>query len=245
MTDERLPPPDAADGGAPQGSPSAEADEEQGPVDAGTEGAARETFERLEDSVAAGFERVLAVFENKLAYDGFKERQIDTLHAELQGYRDDLVAKAARPLVQGMLRLHDDVGRVLSSLRKKDPAELTAERFFRAIEGFREDLEIVLDHHGVEAYSEPGDAYVPQRQRTLETVATSDPERAGQVAHRLRPGFEHGGEILRKEQVAVYVAAAGTAAEPPPVEETGDLKSEGAVGEPRQEGHNTAGGTHG
>ncbi len=171
-------------------------------------------LERLETTVADGFAGVLQAFADKLAYDEAKERQITRLHDELQEHRRDLVAKTKRPVIQGLVRLHDDLGKVVAALHRKPAEELTAERFFRALDGFADDLELLLAQHGVEPFTLPGETFDPRRQTAIRTEAADDPEKAGVVAARLRPGFAEGESVLQKERVAVY-AAPRTAARPP------------------------------
>ncbi len=168
-------------------------------------------LERLEATVKTGFADVLRAFEDKLAYDEAKERQITRLHEELQGYKSDLIAKTKQPLIQGLVRLHDDLGRVVESLRKRPAEELTPDRFFRSLRGFEDDVELLLAQHGVEPYEMSGEAFEPQRQTALRTQPTEDPARAGTIAARLRPGFEQGDTVLQKERVAVYVASRAAA----------------------------------
>jgi molecular chaperone GrpE len=162
---------------------------------------------KLEELVDKRFEQVFKTFEEKLTYDRVKEDQISRLHDELQAYKADLVAKTARPLTSGIIRFHDDVGRIVEALRKRDVAELTPDRFFKVIQGFQQDIEIVLSDNGVEAYSEPGDTFDPHRQKALATVPSTDAALTGHIAARLRPGFEQSGTVLQKERVAVYVLA--------------------------------------
>jgi molecular chaperone GrpE (heat shock protein) len=161
----------------------------------------------LEAAIATGFEQVLKSFEQKLAFDQFKEDQISRLHNELQEYKGGLIAKTARPLINGIIRFHDDVGRIVEALQKCNIAELTPDRFFKVIQGFLQDIEIVLRDNGVEAYSEAGDTFDPHRQKALTTIPSTDSAIAGRIAARLRPGFEQGGIVLQKERVAVYVLA--------------------------------------
>jgi len=182
------------------------------PIDAGEESVPEAprlatALERLEATVQTGFAGVLRAFEDKLAYDEAKERQINRLHEELQEYKSDLIAKTKQPLIQGLVRLHDDLGRVVESLRKRPAEELTPERFFRSFAGFEDDVELLLAQHGVEPYEMSGEAFEPNRQTALRTEPTEDPTRAGTIAARLRPGFEQGDTILQKERVAVYVAS--------------------------------------
>ncbi len=164
----------------------------------------------IETAIETGIDRILESFEGKLAYDASKQLQIDRLHEELQQHRTDLAARAARPLVHGTIRLHDDIGKLLSALRGKPAGELSEEKFFTLLEGLQGDVEIVLRQNGVAAYREPGGPFDPRRQRMLRKVTTNDEELAGTVAESVRPGFEQGAEIIEKERVATYEF------EPPP-----------------------------
>ncbi len=172
-------------------------------------------LEPLQATLAEGFADLLRAFEDKLAYDRGKERQIDRLHAELQEHKRDLVAKIKRPLIQGIVRLHDDLGKVVAALGRRKAEELTPERFFRALDGFADDIELLLGQHGVETCHAPGEDFDPRRQTALRTETTNDPELAGTVAERLRPGFAEGETLLQKERVAVYAAVPSSSAPPP------------------------------
>jgi molecular chaperone GrpE (heat shock protein) len=165
---------------------------------------ADEPYNRVETAITAGVDRVLDAFERKLAYDASKQLQVDRLHAELQQHRADFANRVARPLVHAMIRLHDDIGKLLSALRGKHAEELSPERFFALMEGLQDDVEIVLGQNGVTAYREPDKIFDPRRQRALTRIATQDKGLAGKVAETIRPGFEQGSEILEKERIAIY-----------------------------------------
>lgn len=163
----------------------------------------------LQETVAAGFADLLQQLRDKLTYDRFKEEQIARLHEELQGYKSDLVAKPARQLVQGLIRMHDDLGKMAAALRQKPAEELTPERFFQQFADFQDDLELLLGQNGVERFQAPGDVFDPRRQTAIRMVPADDPAQVGRIAERLRPGFERGEALLQKERVAVYVASNG------------------------------------
>jgi molecular chaperone GrpE len=162
---------------------------------------------RLESSLVKSVQEILDAFQEKLAFDRFKEDQITRLHSELQDYKSDLIVKTSRPLINGIIRLHDDIGRIVDALEKRDPADLTPDRFFKLIDGFKQDLELLLNQNDVETYAEAGDIFEPHRQKALMTVPTTDTAVVGRIAARLRLGFEQGGAILQKERVAVYALA--------------------------------------
>lgn len=166
--------------------------------------------ERLEVTTAAGFADLRQEFQDRLALDRFKEEQITKLHDELQAYRNDLVNRTARQILQGVIRLHDSLGKVVTALRQKPTEELTPERFFQQLDGFRDDIELLLDQHEVKPFEVIGEELDPRRQTAVNRIPTEDTALVGRVAERLRPGFEQGETLLQKERVAVYAAANGT-----------------------------------
>lgn len=156
----------------------------------------------LEDKLDA----LTEAFATKLAIDDNKNQQIDVLHRELQEHKQDLLAKALRPLLSGLVRLHDNLGRVAENLRER-PEALVPGEAARLIEEFREDVEILLDENGVALFSEPVDRFEPRRQTARQTLETANPEQVGRIARRARPGFERDGLLLQKERVDVFVVA--------------------------------------
>jgi len=166
-------------------------------------------LERLETAMTGGFASLLDELRDRLVLDRFKEEQITKLHEELQAYRNDLVHRTARQILQGLVRLHDDLGKVVTSLRQKPAEELTPERFFQQMDGLRDDVELILGQHGVEPFQTCTEDFDPRRQTALRMVCTADAALVGRVAERLRPGFAQGEALLQKERVAVYAAAGG------------------------------------
>lgn len=167
-------------------------------------------LERLEAALTAGFTDLRQELRDRLALDRFKEEQITKLHDELQAYRNDLVQRSARQILQGVIRLHDSLGKVVTAMRQKPAEELTPERFFKQLDGFRDDIELLLDQHEVKPFEVSGEELDPRRQTAVSRVPTEDASLIGRIAERLRPGFEQGETLLQKERVAVYAAANGT-----------------------------------
>jgi len=194
----------AAAGSAPAVTAAAVAGPPLAPAGAGTSA----IFERLERLLADGQSEMLRELRDQLARDRFKEQQIERLHQELQAHKSDLLGRAVRPLLLGLIRIHDNLGKVQSSLLQVAPAELTAEKVAATFDGFREDLEILLADHGVVAFEAPGARFDPHCQTAARTVPIANPDRVGDIAARLRPGFAIGEAPIQKERVAVYVAAA-------------------------------------
>lgn len=196
-----------------------EADSSAEPAPVSTSAAAESThavpstsaFERLESTFATGIAEILAEFRDKLALDRFKEDQITKLHEELQAYKNDLISRSSRQILQGIIRLHDDLSKVAISLRQKPAEELTPERFFQQLDGFQDDVELLLGQHGVERFEADGAEFDPRRQTALRTIPSDNPEQVGRIAERLRPGFLQGETLIQKERVAVYATASSKA----------------------------------
>ena len=74
----------------------------------------------------------------------------------------------------------------------------------KLLAGVRDDVEVLLEHHGVVRFGVLGHRFDPRRQTAVEKVADPDPDRAGDVARRVRPGFEQGQDLIVKERVAVF-----------------------------------------
>ena len=159
--------------------------------------------------------RLLDAFNQKLAFDNFKEKQIDRLHEELQGYKSDLLLKAAQPLIAAMIKLHAEVGRLIIGISQEDPTKLTAERIIGFFDNFRDEIADLLAARGVKMFlAAVGDQFDVRRQSSVGTVETSNLELAGRVAETAQPGFEQGSTVLSKEKVKIYSAACSGADEP-------------------------------
>lgn len=163
-----------------------------------------DSLHRISTVIEEGIGRILDTFEEKLKYDTSKQLQVDRLYKELQEYRRDLVAQTISPFLRGIIRLHDDIGRLLSDLKENATEKLSSGHFFGHLEGLQEDVKRVLEQNGVIIYHEAHGTFDPRRQRILQIVPTDDESRNGRLAESIRPGFEYGTQILEKERVSVY-----------------------------------------
>jgi molecular chaperone GrpE (heat shock protein) len=166
-----------------------------------------EILDAFEKMLSLHFSKLLNVFEDKIALDHFKEEQVRQLHNELQSYKTNLLAKAMRPLVIGMIRLHEDMGKMVDFFQTSDKDKLEHDHVLRSFERLQEDILNVLDQNGIIPYRELSREFNPVRQRVLRKVPTSDSILVGRIAESLRYGFEQGDMVIQKEGVAVYMLA--------------------------------------
>ena len=142
-------------------------------------------------------------FDTKVKYDESKERLIESLHRELQVYRDGLHFRVLRPVFTDLISLHDDIGKVLDTL--SDSAESV-----QRLRMFQETVEEILHRQGVELFTLAEELFLPSKQRNQRVIPTSDIAQDRHIARRIRKGFEYEGKLLRPEIVETYkyVAAA-------------------------------------
>jgi molecular chaperone GrpE len=166
-----------------------------------------ESVNDLINTVNCKTDLIMVAFNDKIAYDKFKDEQVRRLHDELQSYKSDLLTRAIQPFVMGMIMIHEDIGKALESIHALGADDHEFGKIIRFVEAFREDIETLLIQNGINTYREESNIFNGKRQRVLRKVPTPDPESVGRIVQSLRPGFERNDSIIQKEAVAVYVAA--------------------------------------
>lgn len=141
-------------------------------------------------------------FDTKVKYDESKERLIESLHRELQTYREGLHFRVLRPVFTDLITLFDDIGKFTeSALRGNDG---TVDATLRTLILFQETVEEILRRNGAESFSVEEPTFQPNRQRILRVVPTDDPSLDKQIARRIRKGFLYENIVLRSETVEIY-----------------------------------------
>ena len=142
-------------------------------------------------------------FQSKLKYDQHKEKIIDDLHRELQGYKNDILKKAIQPLVLDIINTIDNINKVTWNYRNQK--NVPADKLLEVIEAFSGDLEDVLYRQGIESYkSQEAVVFNGNRQKILKIIETAKMNSDKLVADTLKKGYEWDGKIIRPEMVSVY-----------------------------------------
>lgn len=139
-------------------------------------------------------------FDTKIKYDASKGQLIDSLHHELQVYREGFHFKILRPLFMDLIAMYDDLCRLIEDPRLQEEQGF----FFRNLQSFLETIEEILLRNGVETFQLDGTIFTASRQRTLKVVRTPDPVLDKHVANRVRKGFLYEDKLLRPELVNTY-----------------------------------------
>ncbi len=172
------------------------------PAAAGEKGVAGliDRLNGLQDSM----NQLAGEFQSKLKYDAHKERIIDTLHQELQEYKNDIVKKHLMSVLMDVIKVVDDIRKWTGHYRSLDSDTRDPIKLFKFLETIPSDLEDIFYWQGVKSFICQGDGFDPSRQRAAKKVATADPGMDKKVAESLRYGYEWEGKVIRPEMVAVY-----------------------------------------
>lgn len=147
---------------------------------------------------------LLDEFREKLKYDAHKERIIDSLHAELQEYKNDLVKKHMLSVMLDVIKIIDDVRKWIRHYRALDPDQRDPRKLFKFLESIPSDLEDIFYWQGVKPFTCGTQEFDPARQRSVRRIATPDFELDKLVAVSIRCGYEWEGKVIRPEMVATY-----------------------------------------
>lgn len=174
---------------------SSQAGSEQPPAEEVDEAIAEtRSLLRLVERIADEVVGLRADFDAKIRYDEVKERQLTSMHEELQGFRAGLHLRLLQPVFTDLIAMHDDLVDALSM--DEAPVEL---------ESFKGSVLETLARNGVTVYTVGSDELDKSRQRVIRVVSTDDETLDRHVQSRIRVGFEYdNGKVLRPEWVVAY-----------------------------------------
>jgi molecular chaperone GrpE (heat shock protein) len=202
---------------APEQDPQTAADQ--------TTGTHAPTVEQLSqatavDPVAAHLAALTDLVEGKLADALIQRAAFDRLYADFDACRKGEALALTLPWINGLIRVHDNLGRTRDALgtAADSPAALTAVQ----LAGVQDEIEGLMENNGVTVYRESEPRFQSKRQSVVTLVPTADPACDGLIVARLRPGFERGGQLLRKEKVNVYKFDPTLTPSTPPAAATAD-----------------------
>ena len=141
-------------------------------------------------------------FETKVQYDESKECLIQSLHRELQEYREGLHFRILKPICVDLIAIYDDLGK-LSETLSQEGSELS-QNLTHHLVLYQEAIEETLRRNDVDAFVSEEDIFLPARQRMLLVIPVNEPALDRHIARRVRKGFESGNRLLRPELVEIY-----------------------------------------
>jgi molecular chaperone GrpE len=167
-------------------------------------GEALEALEQGQAHLAQEMGGLRQAFDSKIKYESGKDKIIDSLHAELQTYRDDFVFKILRPVIIDLIDMYNDISMMLNHETGEEDLSAAELQVWGNLETFQGTIVEILARNGVEAFAEEGEQFVPKRQRAVRIVDTEDPDKGGTIAARLRNGFAYEDRVIAHERVVIY-----------------------------------------
>ncbi len=162
-------------------------------------------LEKLDDKLSTTvqmLEELSEQFKSRISYDAKQEKIVDSMHAELQNYRNDMYAMLLKPLLVDIIEVVDNIRKAGLAFAEKGEAEKKASTI---ITDFILDLHNVLDSYGVEVFKGmPGDNYTPIQQRIVSVIVTNQPELNSKIAESLGFGYRYKGKVIWPEKVKTY-----------------------------------------
>lgn len=179
------------------------------PSNTGSAALTRQDAAEMCGDLAGRLDRVteqLADFHRRSAH---RESVIDHLHAENRQLQSGMNRAILDPVVSDLIRLYDQLDREVRRLK-------AAGEDGRLLWSFADDVAMILDRCGIEAYSaDEGDPFDRDRHRPVGVVASPEESRNNTVAEVTAVGFADraSGRVRRPVQAQFYqyAPASGTA----------------------------------
>ena len=159
----------------------------------------KEMFSSLEKSMSS----LQKDFNTKIKDDKSKDTTIDSLHRELETYREDLAFKLLRPLVLELTRITDQM-RLLSAKYREENQTSEAAEFAEELDNFILDIQAAISSHDFEFFQVEGSIFDRSQQKVQKTIDTDESERDQQIAKRIGVGLRYQEKVVRPELVTVY-----------------------------------------
>lgn len=172
------------------------------PGDTVSGGSSEQILNSLED-LSQKVDGLKKLFMEKIRYSEHEEKIIDQMHKELQKYKEDMYAQLIRPVLLDIIDVRDSILRISAIYLDKPEGERDIPN--KTFAGYALEIQDILEKNGIEIYrSNPGDAFVPVKQRAIKKVATANEELHGRVVESFSCGYTYNNRIISPEKIAVY-----------------------------------------
>ena len=165
--------------------------------------------ESLEESVMRKFEGLqFQKIEEQLAVirdrENVNQKLFDSLHQELNSYRDNFVRDSLqKPFIRDLLVLFDDMSAIAGQLEQAAAEDENRSDKVQARDNIGNMLHFLIEIlHRLEVTEiEPLDKVDGKMHRVIDYVAAESAEEDGRIVKRLKRGFIWHGKVLRPEEV--------------------------------------------
>lgn len=154
------------------------------------------------NNVEHSFELLTNNFEKKIAHDVVKDKALDKLYEQMDGYKQNFIQNALKPFVKDLILFYDRINNNIKYL-SDDQAE---EKFISTITMFRDELLEIFNRNNIEPMekSEAGSRFNPEKCKVISKIETDREGDNLTIKDVLQEGFVQDGKVLRPELVAIY-----------------------------------------
>jgi len=129
---------------------------------------------------------------------------VDRLHLENQDLRRGQLDRIVDPILRDLVKLAGDFRR-RGQTWEAGRAEAGSVDVAKVCRDVAEDVDMILERHGVEALvPEPGTPFDRREHRATGVEPTTDPALDGTIVETRRPGYRFGARIIQFPEVAVH-----------------------------------------
>jgi molecular chaperone GrpE (heat shock protein) len=149
-------------------------------------------------------EQLSSLFMERIRYTEHEEKIVDSMHNELQKYKEDVYAQLLRPVLLDIIDIRESILRMSAFYLGKAEGEQAIPNGQFA--GYAREMQDILEKNNVEVYrSNEGKPYTPVRQRIVKKIVTDNKELHGKVAESLSYGYSYNNRTVSAEKIAVYL----------------------------------------
>lgn len=184
------------------GTPAHPTEDDETGENPDTDGVLRELVEAV-DALRGDVRRSTQVYDHHRVL-------VDRLHDENEQLRRAELERSRDPVIRDLISLADTCLRNGRAWLKCEAA--TPEDVDRVLREVTDDVELILERQGVEAFKpETGTKFDRREARVVRSADTSDAALDGFVAEVLKPGYRIGDRVLRYCEVVVWAFVTGPA----------------------------------
>ncbi len=145
--------------------------------------------------------KLTEAFNKRFLNDKAKDQAFDKLYESMQDYKDDFLANAKKPVFLDLIRLNDDIQKMLAS----DESETSDAENNKKLELISDVIIEILYRNDIDVITEAPDQFDRNFQKAVKRINTDSKDMDRKVAEILKIGFIHGSQIIRPQEVSVYI----------------------------------------
>ena len=137
--------------------------------------------------------KLTEAFNKRFLEDKAKDHAFNKLYESMQDYKEDFLSNAKKPVFLDLIRLYDDIQKMIGKEKKKN-LELICDVIIEIL--YRNDIEVI---------TEAPEIFDRTFQKAVKRIDVAEKSQDRKVAEILKVGFTKGTQIIRPQEVSVYI----------------------------------------